>query len=147
MTAPVTLFPSLADSARLAAARETEPAVAGATTAPAIIDGPIRWSWRDLDARADAAAGVLLDAGVRPGDRVALLAPPSAAAVAVLHACARLGVVAAPLPTGLTRRELAVAVEVVSPRLIVAAPGLETAPADLRRPELGLDAVLAPRDT
>jgi o-succinylbenzoate---CoA ligase len=143
VTPSVSIFPSLADSARLAAALETDAEAAGVATAPAVIDASIRWTWRELDARADAAADVLWDAGVRPRDRVALLAPPSAAAVAALHAFARLGVVAAPLPTGLTGRELAIAVEVVSPRLIVAATGFETAWADLRRPELRLDALVA----
>lgn len=144
MTARLTLFRSLAESARRAATDQTAADRAGAVTEPAIVDGPIRWSWRELDARSDAAADALWDAGIRPGDKVALVAPPSAAAVAALHAFARLGVIATPLPTWLTARELGVAAEVVSPRLIVAAPGFATAWADLNRPEVGLDTLVAP---
>jgi O-succinylbenzoic acid--CoA ligase len=147
VTTSVTLFPSLADSARLAAAAEAAAQTAGVASTSAVIDGPIRWTWRELDGRANAVVRGLQDAGVRPGDRIALLAAPSAAAVAFLHGLARLGAVAAPLPTGLTRGELAVAAEVVSPRLIVTGPGLETEWAGLRRPELRLEALVAAETT
>jgi O-succinylbenzoic acid--CoA ligase len=43
----------------------------------------------------------------------------------------------------LTGRELAVAAEIISPRLVVAASGFETAWADLRLPELRLDPLVA----
>lgn len=131
------MYRSLAESARLAAT------TAGGAVDPAVVDGPVRWTWAELDARTDAVAAGLAEVGVRPGDRVALLAPPSAAAVAALHAFARVGVVAAPLPTSLTARELVVATDVVSPRLIVVASGFETAWAGLRRPELRLDDLVA----
>ena len=45
---------------------------------------------------------------------------PSAAAIAALHGIARVGAVAAPLGVGLTAAELAAAVEVDRPRLVVA---------------------------
>jgi O-succinylbenzoic acid--CoA ligase len=143
MTPSVTLFPSLADSARLAAAAEGEAEAAGVSTAPAVVDGLTRWTWRELDARADIVVGGLRDAGMRPGDRVALLAEPSALAIAALHGLARLGVVAAPLPTGLTAAELTVAAEVISPRIIVCGPGFQAEVAALARPVLRLEGLVA----
>ena len=113
----MTRYPSLAASARLAAA--------DARPGPAIVEGAIAWTWRELDARADAIARELLRAGVRPGSRVAMVTAPSAAAVATLHAIARVGGVAAPLGPGLTPTELAVAGEVIAPDLVIHDPALE----------------------
>ncbi|HEX6472742.1 MAG TPA: AMP-binding protein, partial [Streptosporangiaceae bacterium] len=39
---------------------------------PAVIQGDVRRSWRELDDRAARLAGYLADAGVQPGDRVAI---------------------------------------------------------------------------
>lgn len=43
--------------------------------APATMDGPRRRTWRDVGTRARRFAGMLGALGVKPGDRVALLAP------------------------------------------------------------------------
>ena len=64
--------------------------------------GRSRWTWASWIARADAVARLARPRRVEPGDRVALLAAPSAAAVAALHGIARVGAVAAPLGPGLT---------------------------------------------
>ncbi len=85
----------------------------------AVVDPAVRWTWAALDRRADAAAAGLAAAGVRAGERVALLAAPSAAAVAVLHGIARIGATAAPLGTRLTVPELAVAAAVLRPVLVL----------------------------
>ena len=127
----MTRYDSFAGSARLAAA--------DAPNATAIVDGPVRWTWSDLDARADAVAGSLQRAGVDPGDRVALLAVPSAAAIAALHAIARVGGVVAPLGVGLTATELRVAAEVLDPSVVVHDTGLTTAAVALGRPTIPLD--------
>ena len=60
------------------------------------------------------------------GGRVALLAVPSAAAIAALHGIARIGAVVAPLGVGLTTTELAAAGDVIGPNLVVHDHGLET---------------------
>jgi len=113
----MTRYASLAESARRAATDGMPGAAA--------VDGPIAWTWRELDVRADAAARGLLGAGVRSGDRVALLAGPSAAAIAALHGIARVGGIAAPLGTWLTIGELTLAGEVIRPDLVVHGDGLE----------------------
>lgn len=122
---------SLADSAR----RTT----ADVGTTPAVVDGVTRWSWAELDERADAVAAGLLRAGLAVGDRVALLADASAQAVAALHGIARVGGVAAPLGLGFTVPELTAAAEVIDPRLIVHGPAQRAAATALGRRTLALD--------
>jgi O-succinylbenzoic acid--CoA ligase len=104
-------YPNLAASARLAAAADPD--------GLAIVDGAMRSSWRELDDRVASLAGALKVAGVVTGMRVALLAGPSAGAVAALHAVARVGAVAVPLPTSLTDPELRAAVDIIRPGLVV----------------------------
>ena len=127
----MTRYPTLAVSARLAAA--------DARPGSAIVEGSIAWTWQELDARAEAIARELLLAGVRPGSRVAMLAAPSAAAVATLQAIARVGGVAAPLGPGLTLNELAVAGEVIAPDMAIHDPSLEGAARALGGPLRSLD--------
>ena len=67
----MTRYPSLAASARLAAA--------DARPEPALVEGAIAWTWRELDERADAIAGELLRAGIRPASRVAMICPGNSA--------------------------------------------------------------------
>ncbi len=87
--------------------------------APAILEPGRTWSFAALDAHADALAAGLVAAGVRPGDRVALLAAPSATAIGLLAAAGWVGACVAPLGTGLTAPELAAAGVVIGPRLVV----------------------------
>ena len=47
---------------------------------PAVIDGMDRWTWTDLERHAMAIAAGLVAAGIGRGDRVALLASPTAGA-------------------------------------------------------------------
>ncbi|HYN47426.1 MAG TPA: class I adenylate-forming enzyme family protein, partial [Candidatus Nanopelagicales bacterium] len=76
-------------------------------------------SFGALDRAADAAAAALRASGVAPGDRVALLAVPSGEAMALLAGITRMGSVAVPLGTRLSRREIAVALEETTPVLLI----------------------------
>jgi O-succinylbenzoic acid--CoA ligase len=87
--------------------------------APAIVEPGRTWSFASLDAHADALAAGLVAAGVRPGDRVALLVAPSATAIALLAAAGRVGACVAPLGTMLTAPELAAGTVEIGPRLVV----------------------------
>jgi O-succinylbenzoic acid--CoA ligase len=87
--------------------------------APATLEPARTWTFAALDAHADALAAGLVAAGVRPGDRVALLAAPSATAIALLAAAGRVGACVAPLGTMLTAPELAAAAVEIGPRLVV----------------------------
>ncbi len=103
--------------------------------APALIDmgaGPhgaarvIPWSL--LARRVDELANGLVAAGVRPGDRVSLLIPPSADLTAVLYAAVRIGVVVVVADAGLGLRGLGRAIRGAHPSVIVGAlPGLSAA--------------------
>ncbi len=87
--------------------------------ATAVLERDRTWSFAALDAHADALAAGLVAAGVQPGDRVALLAAPSASAIALFAAAGRVGACVVPLGTTLTALELAAAGVVIGPRLAV----------------------------
>ena len=94
-------------------------AVAADPNGLAVVDGANRWSWRDLDRRADAIAAELIRRGIAAGGRVGLLIRPSADAIAALHGIARVGAIAALIPPSLTDRELGIASGVVRPGLVL----------------------------
>jgi O-succinylbenzoic acid--CoA ligase len=118
-------YPTLAVAARLAALDDP--------SGLALVDGPIRWTWSDLDEKAEAIARCLRGSGAGPGARVALLARPSALAVAVLHGIARSGAVAVPIAPGMTDAELAAAADVVDPAVVLHDADRKTAAATLAR--------------
>ena len=132
--------PTLADAATRHAA--------GAVTEPAVVDGATRWSWSELDRHAEAMAAGLGRAGVGVGSRVVVIAPPSVATVAALHAIARAGAVAAPVGDRSTDAELASALEVIDPAVIIVAGDRIASPAATDRPTLALERLLdaAPGD-
>lgn len=67
----------------------------------------VRWTYADLDARADGVAAGLVAAGCRPGDRVGILMGNRPEAVAALFGAARVGAVAVLLSTFASPPELA----------------------------------------
>jgi len=73
----------------------------------AISFGAQRWTFAELDRRVDAVSRWLAAAGLRPGDRLALLAKNGADFVQVAHAVPRLRAVLVPLNVRLTASELA----------------------------------------
>ena len=82
-------------------------------------------------------------AGARSGDRVALLAAPSATAIALLAAAGRVGACVAPLGTRLTARELAAAAVEIVPRLAVHGGEHAGLAGALGVPTVGLEALAA----
>lgn len=85
-----------------------------------------RYSFADLNARACRAANFLSAAmGIRPGDRVALLAHNSVVYLDLLFAAARLGAIFAPLNWRLTVPELQYIIGDMEPRILLAGPGFE----------------------
>jgi len=77
----------------------TDATVARWADRPALVDGPLRWSYRELGRRIDAAAKALLAAGIQPGDRVALWMTNRADFVAIVLAAIKVGAIAVPLNT------------------------------------------------
>lgn len=115
---------------------------AGGATEPAVVDGATRWSWSDLDRHADAVAAGLGRAGVGVGSRVVVIAPPSVGAVAALHGIARAGAVAAPLGDRSTGAELAAALEVIDPAVVLVAGNRTGAITATGRPTVDLERLL-----
>jgi o-succinylbenzoate---CoA ligase len=74
---------------------------------PALLCGSSRWTFNELEQRAASTAQALAGAGVRPGDRVALLGWNSAEFVQAVWGLIRLGAVLVPLNARLTAAELA----------------------------------------
>jgi len=80
----------------------------------------------DFLALAGRYANVLLDAGVGPGDRVAVQVSKSPEALALYVACVRAGAVFLPLNTAYTERELAYFVGDAEPAALVVDPADES---------------------
>jgi O-succinylbenzoic acid--CoA ligase len=98
--------------------------------APAVVErGAVALTWAALDARAGSVADAVRADGVRPRDRVALLADAPAAMLAAIVGVLRVGAVAAPIPAGLTLREQGAALRSVQPALVVRVASLEGRPA------------------
>ncbi len=95
-----------------------------AGNSPAIVDGSDELTWRELDRRASAAATLVSVGGVGSGERVALPGEASVDAVAAILGVLRAGAVAAPVPSGLTARELAAATRSLDPALVLRAVDL-----------------------
>lgn len=85
-------------------------------------------SWKLLSTRVRQLAAGLVRVGVKPGDRVSLLIPPSADLTAVLYACLRIGAVVVVADAGLGLPGLTRAVRGARPDHVIGAlPGLTVA--------------------
>ena len=87
--------------------------------AVALVDDLGVHTYNELDTRVRKVAAAMAAAGVRPGDRVALLAWNSLDFVAVVHATARLGATLVPLNARLGAGELAFQLSDAEPAIFV----------------------------
>jgi acyl-coenzyme A synthetase/AMP-(fatty) acid ligase/pimeloyl-ACP methyl ester carboxylesterase len=96
---------------------------------PALVEvGGITVSWAQLHHRVRALAGGLVRAGLRPGDRVALLVPPSAELTAAVYAAWRAGGVVVVADQGLGLRGMGRALRAASVDFVIGtAKGLAAA--------------------
>src|SRR5258707_14177131 len=65
----------------------------------AIVDGDRQWPYADLDRLSSLAAARLLEAGVQPGDRVALHLTNGWEIIVAYYACFKSGAIALPMNT------------------------------------------------
>lgn len=79
----------------------------GTDNAPALVDGTTTWTYAQLRQEVDRHAALLLDAGVRPGDRVMVVSENCAAQVALLFAIAKVKAWIVPANARLSAAELA----------------------------------------
>jgi fatty-acyl-CoA synthase len=91
-----------------------------------------RYSYAELNARADRLAGFMQRLGVAPGDRVAILAHNSVAYVDLLYGLGRIGAILAPLNWRLVARELAYIVNDCQPRVLLCGPEFTGILAEMR---------------
>ncbi|MEV4636645.1 amino acid adenylation domain-containing protein [Actinoplanes sp. NPDC049548] len=88
--------------------------------APAVHDGPITVTYRDLDREADRLAAALYARGVRAGDRVVIWAEKSVDVVAAMQAVLRIGALYVPVaPTNPTARAQLIAAGCTATMVIV----------------------------
>ena len=91
-----------------------------------------RFSYRQLNARANRLAAHLRDAGgVRRGDRVAVLAQNGVEVLDALFACGKLGAIFVPLNWRAHARESLEAIELIEPRALIYGPDLRDTAAAL----------------
>lgn len=90
----------------------------------AVVDGTLRFSYGDIALRADALAGTLVDAGVRPGDRVLLLMANGAPAVIAFWAVLKAGAVVCPMHPGTLAGKLAYCLHDTGATALLADEGL-----------------------
>jgi fatty-acyl-CoA synthase len=84
------------------------------------IDGETgeRWSYRDLELRAENLAKYLYQLGIRKGDRVAILAPNHICYFDFLFACGKLGALLVPLNWRLSIHELTYILSDCEPKIL-----------------------------
>ncbi|MBA3742847.1 class I adenylate-forming enzyme family protein [Sporichthya sp.] len=85
-----------------------------------LVQGSRRLTYADLFARIEATAALLHDRGVRPGDRLLLLAPNSPEWIVMQWAGIRLGAVVALGNGWWSEPEIAHAIDLISPTLVIA---------------------------
>src|SRR5205085_1121756 len=92
-----------------------------------LVDGSVRLTGPDVETMVAGLAGGLRARGVRRADVVAWQLPNWHEAVLLYRACWRLGAVAAPLHSAFGEREVGAALDMLEPRLALAAPDLPVA--------------------
>lgn len=90
-----------------------------------------RYSFAQLNARANQAARWLRANGLTEGDRVSILAHNSVIYLDLLYACGKIGVILAPLNWRLAAAELAYILNDCRPRLLLVGPEFEDVLAEL----------------
>jgi fatty-acyl-CoA synthase len=81
----------------------------------------LRWTWRELAARADALASGLLALGLEPGERIGIWSPNCAEWVLTQLAAARVGLILVTINPAYRRAEVAYTLNKVGVRVLVAA--------------------------
>ena len=90
----------------------------------AVVDGAHRVDWATLDRMVGAMAARMDALGLRPGDRVGMIAPNGLAFLVLFHAVARQGLVLCGLNHRLSAAELATILRDCTPRLVFHDPAV-----------------------
>lgn len=88
--------------------------------ATAIVMGPRRMSYSELERRSDRLAAVLLDAGAEPGDRVALLLPKDPVAIVSMLAALKAGLIYVPVDVANPAPRVQAILDLAEPSVVLA---------------------------
>ncbi|WP_231975469.1 non-ribosomal peptide synthetase, partial [Mycobacterium sp. E1715] len=110
-----------------------------APEAVAITCGNRWWNYRQFDAAANQLAHLLIEHGVGPGDRVALLVPRSAGAVAAILAVLKAGAAYVPIDPGLPAARIDFLLADAAPVAVLTISGLRSRLDGCRLPLLDID--------
>lgn len=124
---------------------ETQAARRGSKTA--LVHGPVRRTYAEINCAANAVAGRLLDLGVQKGDRVVLLYENSFAYVASYYGILKAGGVVVSLSTGLKAEGIQPLVDELQPRACIASHRLAHELLRCRLHEHGVRGVLVSGDS
>jgi fatty-acyl-CoA synthase len=113
-------------------------------TALVSVESGERVTYAELSERVERAAGTLLDAGVKPGDRYGILGHNSIRFVALFFAAARCGAIVVPLSTRATAHELDGIVRDCKMRVLFADHDFLAVAKDLPVEQHGFDELDAP---
>ncbi len=106
---------------------------------PAVIDGDRVWTYRDMDTEANRFARLLIERGVKPGGRVALLLDRSAETYIAILAVMKAGAAFVPLAPAFPEERMSLIVEDAGVGLVVTIPGYAARAAGLSVPHVVIE--------
>ncbi|MFX1369345.1 MAG: long-chain fatty acid--CoA ligase [Promethearchaeota archaeon] len=103
-------------------------------TREAIVDNILnkRYTFKDMDNRANQVARILLDSGVQKGDRVGIYSKNRFDFLDILFACGKIGAIVTPFNIRLTAREIEYLLKKTDPSMIFYDPDLHNQFGELR---------------
>jgi len=107
--------------------------------APAVVSEGHIWSYREIDNRANQFAHLLIERGVKPGDRVGLLLDRSAATYIAMLAVMKAGAAFVPLATAFPEERMALILDDAGVTMIVSVSGYAARVARLPVPHISID--------
>ncbi|WP_081615328.1 Pls/PosA family non-ribosomal peptide synthetase [Rhizobium freirei] len=106
---------------------------------PAVIDSGRVWTYREMDAQANRFARLIIERGVKPGDRVALLLDRSADTYIAILAVMKAGAAFVPLAPAFPEERMALIVEDAGVSFVITVPHYATRAAGLSVPHIVID--------
>ncbi len=107
--------------------------------APAVISDGRTWSYRELDNRANQFAHLLIERGVKPGDRIGLLLDRSAETYIAILAVMKTGAAFVPLATAFPEERMVLIIEDAGVTMIVSVSDYAARVARLPVPHVSID--------
>lgn len=108
-------------------------------SAPAVISGGRPWSYRELNNRANQFAHLLIERGVKPGDRIGLLLDRSAETYIAVLAVMKAGAAFVPLATAFPEDRMIMIIEDANVTLVISVSGYAARVARLPVPHISID--------